>query len=260
MSYKIVIVGLLFLLVTCLEPRQAASSTKRIGSPNKSEASHASADRDAPKEKAPNKTKEATRKNTKLDYANFSVYGFLMDKSKFGVVNNFFGGSNDIYSADEDGDHMPFEKFICYTSKKSGDSTLVVIGAGLYSGYSEFDSITLFANKNDYEYKAICSPSKRVNKNIETKSGIHLGMTIGEMRSILGVSTQTNGRKYVRRNGDIVSHREIKFDKQKFYFNGGHMGTEPGGQRIYTHQIITARGDKKSRIKYIKISMESEPD
>lgn len=82
------------------------------------------------------------------------------------------------------GDAADADERACYCSADKSDKTRLYFHRGEVSPWFVLSSTTPVSERKD-----ICRPSSNVTRNISTASGLHLGLTEGQMIAILGLPT-----------------------------------------------------------------------
>ncbi len=244
MFYKSIVGLLIGFLVACSDAEQATSANEAIVNLPKSEepismekaremaeAVEEEYYADKPKPVAP----APQPKEKRLDITHFSVSDFVMAQTKFSEIKSKLGDATFIRLS---GEHHPEEKQVCYISEVEGDATLVLIGTGFYSGYKDFNSISVYSDKETFKKLGACSSSPLISKDIATSSGIKLFVSMDELRTIL--------------NG------EGTLESDRFVYKGGYTTESDDGRKYYYYQNIVAEMNDKKEVTYFKVSMEYE--
>jgi hypothetical protein len=107
-------------------------------------------------------------------------------------------------------EHAPFQ--ICYKSTLKSDETKVVFEAGPMGGWKKLTAFKIISNKANLLGSDKCEKSTFISKRIQTKSGIRLGITKGQLEKILGSPSKeiNNNLFFVYRTKRNMSESEIK--------------------------------------------------
>ena len=75
---------------------------------------------------------------------------------------------------------------VCYASTNPDDRTLVLLGKSDFVGRDLLAFVEIMAEKNDFPQVALCGQSTLISKDLMTKSGLTLGLTKDQVKTILG--------------------------------------------------------------------------
>lgn len=105
---------------------------------------------------------------------------------------------------------------VCYVSTNPGDRTLVAFGTHEYVGRDLLAFVEIMTEKTDFPQVALCGQSALISKDLMTKSGLSLGLTKDQVKTILGPDAATAGN-YVAVDYSrlIVAPFPLKKDKRK---------------------------------------------
>lgn len=81
----------------------------------------------------------------------------------------------------------------CYISTRTGDRTVAVFDEGM--NFS-LDTVAVFADKTMLEHPERCGASTRVHAGLSTQSGLRLGLTRKEVRTILGPPHGSDSKRF----------------------------------------------------------------
>jgi len=82
---------------------------------------------------------------------------------------------------------------VCYVSTNPEDRTLLALGTHDYVGRDLLAVANLMAEKTDYPQVALCGHSPLISKDLMTKSGLSLGLTKDQVKTILGPDAGITG-------------------------------------------------------------------
>jgi hypothetical protein len=245
MHYKHVIIVALLLSTACSETEQPTSTPANTDE-NEIKVSIEKAEKileEFNKEYHPEEPKslskpKSVRKEKKLDAAHFSLSGFLMNEATLIDIAVMFGEALFLPDPETETHRHVDEKLVCYISSDENDKTLVLIGAGFYSDYEDFNSMTIYADRNDFSKSTLCTSSPLVNKDISTQSGIHIGLKIDQLVSILDYNIQLDGNQLT--------------------YKGGYIETGSNGIEYYYYQNVTATLNGNALMDSIRIDTHIE--
>jgi len=75
---------------------------------------------------------------------------------------------------------------VCYVSANPNDRTLVLFGTHNFVGRDLLAVLEIMAEKTDFPEVALCGQSTLISKDLMTKSGLTLGLTKDQVKTILG--------------------------------------------------------------------------
>ena len=82
---------------------------------------------------------------------------------------------------------------VCYVSTNPNDRTLVAFGTHEYVGRDLLAVVEIMAEKTDFRQVALCGQSALISKDLMTKSGLTLGLTKDQVKTILGPDAAITG-------------------------------------------------------------------
>lgn len=119
-----------------------------------------------------------------LDDSHLTILGFTIGEHSLEDIQNKLGRT-EILPAKE---QAPVQ--ICYRSNQKSDRTIIVFEAGPMGSWKYLTTFRLISNKVKFSEKDKCKTSTVVFKNIQTESGIKLGINPDQLRAILGKPTK----------------------------------------------------------------------
>jgi hypothetical protein len=245
MHYKLIILVALILSTACSDDEKSTSTTENSDE-NETNVSIEIANnildefnkKFHPVEPKSINNPEPVIHENKLNLAHFSLSEFSMNEATLIDIAVMFGEALFLPDPETETHRHVGEKLVCYISSNENDKTLVLLGAGFYSDYEDFNSMTIYADRDDFSKSTLCTSTTLVNKDISTQSGIHIGMRIDQLISILDYNVQLNGNQ--------------------FTYKGGYLETGSNGIELYYSQNVTATLDENTLIDYIRIDTHSE--
>lgn len=112
------------------------------------------------------------------DESNFTILGFTLLKSSFEDIRAKLGQTEGFQSELKEG--VPLD--ICYRSNQKSDGTIVVFE----TDDMVITSFRIILGKAPFRWRNKCKKSPFISKNIQTKSGVKLGITQEQLEKILG--------------------------------------------------------------------------
>jgi hypothetical protein len=120
--------------------------------------------------------KNVKPQKNELDGGNFAIVGVKLDRGQTGKIETNLGKAKSV----QRGDGAAGREQVCYISEGTENVHLI-----FESG--EINTIFyLFTGGADWEGSALCAKSKQVSMNTATASGLKLGLTRGQVETILG--------------------------------------------------------------------------
>lgn len=116
------------------------------------------------------------------DESNFKLLGFTLLKSSYKDIRAKLGQAKGFQT--EQGEEAPL--YICYKSNNRRDGTIVVFETGAMGGWEKIVAFRLISDKTSFRWRNKCKKTPFVSKNIQTRSGIKLGITQKQLEKILG--------------------------------------------------------------------------
>lgn len=129
-----------------------------------------------------------------LDERNFEIDGISLGRDQFEAAAARLGRATIV----ERGDASTGRQQICYAVRKSGRESYLVLEFG-----EDESAFYLFADGSGWDGRHFCANSRRISSPPSTASGLRLGLTPSQVKSILGEADSTNA-------GRLVYWREIK--------------------------------------------------
>jgi len=108
------------------------------------------------------------------------IAGFVVGRDLFGTAERIFGKS-ELW---ESGDAAEAESKVCYVSQRGNTKVFVVISANSEMSNGTVDSLRLIQGK--VNFSSHCKENTVKPDQLRTKSGIHIGMSLSEFKSIMG--------------------------------------------------------------------------
>lgn len=108
------------------------------------------------------------------------IAGFVVGRDSFGTAERMFGKS-EIW---ESGDAAEAESKVCYVSQKGNTKVFVVISSNSEMSNGMVDSLRLIQGKVNFSDH--CKESTVKPEKLRTKSGIYVGMSLSEFKSLMG--------------------------------------------------------------------------
>ncbi len=115
------------------------------------------------------------------------IAGFVVGRDSFETAERIFGKSEFW----ESGDAAEAESKVCYVSKKGNAKVFVVISSNSEMSNGMVDSLRLIQGKVNFSDH--CKESTVKPEQLRTKSGIHIGMSLSEFKSIMGEPSGSKG-------------------------------------------------------------------
>lgn len=150
--------------------------------------------------------------------ANFEILGItLFDDNLFRTVTRRLGKATEV----ERGDAATGRNQLCYTS---ADGTIHLVFE-----QGEVESVLyVFSGGPTWEGSNLCNPTQAVSNSIATRSGLRMGMTVAQVRRILGVpsvqkadrilySRQTKKRTPPKLLEEIRKHDPNHYSDKEFH-------------------------------------------
>lgn len=113
-----------------------------------------------------------------------TVMGFVLGRDSFESAKRLFGKAKMWHS----GDASTSEDKICYFTASDKQQVVIVFASNSEMSTGAVDEIRLLKGK--FAFLDKCSKTNLPSKKLQTKSGIHIGMSVKKLKSILGQPTE----------------------------------------------------------------------
>lgn len=115
------------------------------------------------------------------------IAGFVVGRDSFGTAERIFGKSEPW----ESGDAAEAESKVCYVSLKGNAKVVVVVSSNSEMSNGMVDALRLI--QGEVNFSGHCKENIAKLEQLRTKSGIHIGMSLSEFKSIMGEPSGSKG-------------------------------------------------------------------
>jgi hypothetical protein len=124
-----------------------------------------------------------TSRNKHINESHITILGFTIGEHSLKDIQSKLGNTN-ILRKEECSTIQ-----ICYSSNLNSDKTIVVFETDAMGGWDELTTIYIFSDKANFPNFKQCKKSELISKEIQTKSGLKLGINKKQLKGILGEPT-----------------------------------------------------------------------
>jgi hypothetical protein len=131
----------------------------------------------------------ATSRGGELPVSSREILGFRLGEHSFEDAQRLFGKGRRWHS----GDAAASEEKLCYVARDDEQQATLVLSANAeMSARGTIDGMTLIAGSTVFAARCPLMASRRPVE-VKTSSGIHLGMSLPQMKAVLGPPTEVRG-------------------------------------------------------------------
>lgn len=123
-----------------------------------------------------------------LPLSSREILGFRLGEHSFDDARRLFGQAQRWHS----GDAAASESKVCYLVRDSEEQATLVLSANSEMSGGAVDGMSLIAGSTRFAERCLSIASRRPSE-VRTSSGIHLGMSLPQLKAVLGQPTEVRG-------------------------------------------------------------------
>jgi hypothetical protein len=123
--------------------------------------------------------------NGEMDYTHMTVLGLTLGRAGVADVQSKLGQAEMV--------HAGHEPYICYRSASKGDNTVITFGFDDIGKNKLLSSFQIIAGVENFKSRRLCTKSRLVSKDVSTQSGLRIGLTPDQFKTLWKVPITHKG-------------------------------------------------------------------